>query len=519
MKLFHAYSSPKSACWSIVSSFARFLFVEVNPFLIQLHYFVILSLLGFLALEVSKTRTQPLFKPQSLDLFFTSVSAITVSSMSTVEMEVFSNTQLIIMTILMLLGGEVFLSMIGLQLKRSRFVNNEKGLNAHDNSSNNSNQGIELGVTQNPEHETQIASNSGLVSILRYNKSTQFLSYVILCYLLVAHVIGAILVYMYLSFIKNTKELLSQRGLQAETFSIFTVVSTFANCGFIPTNENMVVFAENSGLLLILIPLALMGNTMYPVFLRILIWFLWKITRKQEFGFLLNKEDVENLGYDHLFPRKRSFFLGATVLGFILIQFVLFCSMEWNAEAMKGLSSFQKLVGSLFEAVSARHTGESIVDLSIVSPAILVLFTMMMYLPPYTSFLPIEEQEKLNLHMVQRKRRSKKLIDTILFSNLSYLVMFIILICFFERESMKNDPLNFNALNITLEVISAYGNVGFSVGYSCKRRIHHEGLCIEKLYGFAGKWSNKGKFMLILVMFFGRLKSFTMSGGRAWILA
>jgi len=60
--------------------------------------------------------------------------------------------------------------------------------------------------------------------------------------------------------------------------------------------------------------------------------------------------------------------------------------------------------------------------------------------------------------------------------------------------------------------------VGFSVGYSCKRLLNHDVYCKDALYGFVGKWSGKGKVILIIVMVFGRLKAFNMKGGRAWRL-
>lgn len=55
-----------------------------------------------------------------------------------------------------------------------------------------------------------------------------------------------------------------------------------------------------------------------------------------------------------------------------------------------------------------------------------------------------------------------------------------------------------------------------SVGYGCARQIKPDGHCKDTTYGFAGKWSNTGKFLLIIVMFFGRMKKYNQRGGKAW---
>ncbi|KAK1268768.1 Sodium transporter HKT1 [Acorus gramineus] len=50
-------------------------------------------------------------------------------------------------------------------------------------------------------------------------------------------------------------------------FSVFITVSSFVNCGFVPTNENMIPFKTNPGILFLIIPLILGGNTLFPAIL------------------------------------------------------------------------------------------------------------------------------------------------------------------------------------------------------------------------------------------------------------
>ncbi|XP_048328276.2 sodium transporter HKT1 isoform X1 [Ziziphus jujuba] len=486
----------------LISLFFRLLVFELNPFWIQLAYFVILSFFGYVALKITKPRTS--LKPKDLDLFFTSVSSTTVSSMGTVEMEVFSNTQLVIITILMLTGGEVFVSMLGIQLSRFKLTKSSGGYQRIKDEN--------LDEIQDENEDSTPKDRS-----TEYN-SIKCLGYVVFGYLLVVHKLGYILVTMYTTLVPSANRVLKNKAIEIPTFAAFTTVSTFANCGFVPTNENMIVFKKNSGLLLILIPQILLGNTLYPSCLRFSIWLLWKTTKRIEFDYMLR--NYEEMGYSSLLSAVHSSLLAVTVFGFMLVQFVLFCALEWNSEIMDGLNPYQKFMASLFEITNSRHTGESVFDLSTITSAILVLFVVMMYLPPHTSFFSTKDQ-KLSKNRKQNHYATgwKTFVECKVFSPLSYIVIFVILICLTERAKMKKDPLNFNVLNIVIEVVSAYGNVGFSTGYSCKRQLEPESDCIDKWYGFVGRWSAKGKSILILVMFFGRLKKFTLQGGKAWVLS
>ncbi|XP_030474000.1 sodium transporter HKT1-like [Syzygium oleosum] len=517
----------------LFSCIYRFLLLRVNSFCIQVFYFVFLSFLGFWVLKDLRPRTNS-FRPRDLDLFFTSVSAATVSSMSTVEMEVFSNSQLVVMIILMFVGGEVFTSLVGLHFTKSklrRLIKTEEkvaSINGNlfpSNPTNDIADHIELSVTTNldcsiSQVDPQLYRSRDESIGLDYLKycSVRFLCFVVLGYLLVINVLGVAAVSLYMALVSSAGDVLKKKGLKMVTFSVFTVVSTFASCGFVPTNENMMVFYKNSGLLLILIPQVLLGNTLFPSTLRFTIWLMGRFGAKAEIKYLLSR--TSDVGYKHLLPSLYSSLLVLTVLGFIGVQFIMFCLMQWDSEVLNGLSTYEKIVGVLFQCVNSRHTGETIVDLSQVAPAILVVFVVMMYLPPYTSFLPAKGGERLPGNSKRREPRKsyKQLLENLKFSQLSYLAVFIVMVCITERKKMKEDPLNFNVLNIVVEVISAYGNVGFSMGYSCEQQLRPIEGCEDKWYGFSGKWSDQGKIILIVVMIFGRLKKFNMQGGRAWIL-
>ncbi|KAB2614451.1 sodium transporter HKT1-like [Pyrus ussuriensis x Pyrus communis] len=409
-------------------------------------YFVTPSFLGFEVLKALKPRTDHSLRPRNLDLLLTLVSATTVSSMSTVEMEVFSNDQLIILTILLFI---VFTSVAGLQLKKFKLmllakhkvVSISSDVSSSSSPTNLVIDPIEMGLaTKRQDLDLRMDIDHGQIDKPLDGESLKF------------HAVS-----LYLAVISNARNVLKTKGLNLHTFWLFTTISTFLSCGFVPTNENMMAFSKNSGLLLILIPQVLLGNTLLPSCLRFFIW------------------NTGEIGFLHLLPSLHSSILVVTVFGLIR-----------SSDSLSGLNPYQQIIGALFQSVNSRLTGETILDLSITSPAILVLFVVMMYLPPYTSFLPIEDDDHPLQPYERKKTRRGKVVETPqpqLFSQLSYLAIFIILVCITEQKKIKEDPLNFNVLNIVIEVIN-----------------------------------DEGKMVVMAVMFFGRLEILNMEGGRAWKL-
>lgn len=346
-----------------------------------------MSLFGFIGLKTLNLRNPLSVFPTNLDLFYTSVSASTVSSMTALEMEIFSNSQLILITFLMFVGSEVFTSMIELFFHsyRNRALKQDNSspitlIHDHPNNANSHNQ-IELGLVSlhhnhSLEDNNKMGSQNRVILMKPKHDYIKCLGFVVLGYLVLLHLIGSGLLSLYIYTVPSARQVLKNKGINIQTFSVFTIVSTFASCGFVPTNENMMVFKKNPGMLLIVLPYVFVGNTLYPPLLRLVIWVSEKVTKREELCHIL--KNYEEMGYEHLLSGVHCCLLVATVLGLNLIQMVLFCCMEWNSDNMKGMNGYKKLVASLFQTSNARHSGESVFDLSTLSSAILVLFVVMM---------------------------------------------------------------------------------------------------------------------------------------------
>ncbi|KAM3369732.1 hypothetical protein ACQJBY_017548 [Aegilops geniculata] len=504
---------------------------QLGSLFVHAAYILLVSWLGYLLLDELKFRAPPAGDgggtgwPRGIDLFFTAVSAMTVSSMSAVEMEVFSDGQLFVLTVLMFTGGEVFVSLVGLASKWSKLrkqgtISISQRVESHDD------EGVELETTPQVANATDIdswtrnsdeTSKSPIDAKLLRREAVRSLSLVVLAIVVAAHVLGAAAIAAYVYASPGARRTLRSKALGVWTFVVFTTVSTFSNCGFMPNNENMAAFRRDTGLQLLLVPLALSGNTLFPTLLAVCVRAAAAATRRPELVEMTARNGRELTGYYHLLPARRCAMLAATVAGLVAMQVCMVCGMEWGG-ALRGMGPWEKVSNAVFVAVNSRHTGESTLDLSTLSPAILVLFVLIMYLPPYTTWFPFEESSGVKDHPTE-ETQGVWLLKSTLLSQLSYLAIFVIAICITERENLEEDPLNFSVLSIVVEVVSAYGNVGFSMGYSCGRQISPDRLCTDRWTGFAGRWSDSGKLILILVMLFGRLKKFGMKGGKAWKLS
>ncbi|KAM0844638.1 hypothetical protein ACQ4PT_056919 [Festuca glaucescens] len=484
----------------------QFLVFKSNPLIVQLIYFMSISFAGFLAMKNLKSLNKP--TPRNLDLMFTSVSTVTVSSMATVEMEDFSNQQLWVLIILMILGGEVFTSMLGLHFKNARantddalqrrlaFISRDIESSDVFNNSQNNIEGIQSEATMTHSQVEEMNQNS-----------RNILAHVVTGYFVAAILCGFVVIVIYLWIDSDARHLLKSKDIKMLTFSVFTAISSFANCGFTPVNHNMAIFRNKPTFLLLVTPQILVGNTVFAPLLRLSIWALGKVSKREEYAYILRHP--KETGYRHLRTHKNSVYLVLTGVLLILLQALCLCYFESDSKAFKGMKWFHKLVASVFQGASSRHAGETVIDISGLSPPILVIFASVMYLPSGTSFLATRGDSQ-TLTDKEENPNNRATWDKFVITKPACLAIFTILACITERKSMSTDPLNFSMFSVIFEVISAYGNVGYSLGYSCDKLLKPDATCRDASYGFVGRWSDEGRLIIILVMFLGRFKTFRL---------
>lgn len=518
---------------------------RLTPLLLHLSYFLAIDLLGFLALVLLRPSSPAAgaYRPRYVDVLFMSTSAVTVTGLATVEMEDLSASQLVVLTLLMLLGSEVFVSVLGLILESSRQQRGQSRRQDHDGRVIRPPSSVTAAVRDEPDlEEAGNTSNSQAPPSSSEDSSghgdnhkercraVRSLALVLSAYMAAVLVAGSVLVFAYVATVPTARDVLARKRLGAALFSVSATVSSFTNGGLLPTNESMAVFAANRGLLLLLTGQILAGCTLLPVFLRLAVGATRWVARAVSAGRGGHDEEVEPVsversaaaaGFGHLLPSvPRAAFLAATVVAVAAAAAALLCCMNWNSAVFAGLTPGEKVTNAVFMAVNVRQAGENSVDCSLVAPAVLVLFLAMMCIPASATLLSVHDggsdRKRSGAGEAERKDGAEKKrrlsLNSMLLSPLACNAAAVMLACVTERRSIVGDPLNFSTFNVIFEVVSAYGNVGLSTGYACSRLLpaaaEATAACHDKPYSFSGWWSDQGKLLLVLLMLYGRLKAF-----------
>eukprot|EP00767_Chilomastix_cuspidata_P000042 gnl/Chilomastix_cuspidata/1010.p1 GENE.gnl/Chilomastix_cuspidata/1010~~gnl/Chilomastix_cuspidata/1010.p1 ORF type:complete len:711 (+),score=295.18 gnl/Chilomastix_cuspidata/1010:294-2135(+) len=204
----------------------------------------------------------------------------------------------------------------------------------------------------------------------------------VLLFTLGCYLIGVIGISLAIHASPENLTIMEKNGYSSSLYvALFITVSAFNNAGFSVFQSNLCPFAESPLILVIVAFLIVAGNTLYPVFLRLLLAnrrkgsVTWRVVYTQ---LLENPRKI----YTHVFPRDETLTLLIFWAVFTLWEALTYVGCEWDNADLAAYSGGARFFINAFTSISTRSAGFNIIDLNILESAVLTLYILMMIIAP-----------------------------------------------------------------------------------------------------------------------------------------
>ena len=407
-------------------------------------YFIGLSIIGSVVFQIPNLYKTGIPVPY-IDGLFTSVSALCVTGLSTVDMSVYTPVGFVAILVLIEAGGlglvSFFLLYIAFSSKKMSLVSRK-------------------------------IVRDFFIDDVEFNPRKIILR--IAGYTFLIQGIGSILLGFELKITGEPHNWF---------YGIFLSISAFCNAGFSPYSDSLKSFSSNVALPITICVLIVVGGLGFTVLRNITQCLLSRIGGKHHY---------------HLTLHSKIVFLMTGILivaGTILILIAEYCNV------FKGLSFGKSFVLALFQSITTRTAGFETVAQSKFSSLTRFITTILMFIggspgsiaggvKTTTFFLAFcfafcsdPERGRLNLF---RRDISREIVDKavgIVLKSLFFLFIVLCLLCLTERYNIASGVMTLDS--ILFETVSAFGTVGLS-------------------QGITSFFTPAGKFILIVTMFAGR---------------
>ena len=326
-------------------------------------------------------------------------------------------------------------------------------------------------------------------------RAIKLLCGVLVCYYVGWHTFGWVTLLPWIVAKKSYSDIVKSNGVTPAWWAFFTPMSAFCDLGLTVTANSMGSFGNAYWPQVVLMWLIVLGNTGFPVMLRFTLWVLYKLSPelshwKESLAFLL---DHPRRCFTLLFPSAATWWLLVSILCLNITDWMLFIILQFRSAAMKAWPGGSRVIIGLFQAITTRTAGFTIVNLIELNPAMNVSYLVMMYI----SALPLAismrrtnvyEEQSLGLfedsklvdevEEITDEEGNRKVLRTVptrsfigshlrlqLSHDLWFLFVSLFIICICESKKI----MDFNVPECTIfgiffEIVSAYGTVGLTMG-------------------------------------------------------
>ncbi|KAI4869449.1 potassium transport protein TRK1/TRK2 [Hypoxylon rubiginosum] len=275
-------------------------------------------------------------------------------------------------------------------------------------------------------------------------------------------------------------QIVDAAGQSRVWWGFFTANSAFMDLGFTLTSDSMNSFNTATFPLLVMSFLIILGNTGFPIMLRFMIWLFSLIVPRgsglwEELRFLL---DHPRRCFTLLFPGNATWWLFFILVVLNGVDLILFLILDIHDSAVAALPLSIRFLDGWFQAASTRTAGFSCINLALIHPAVQTSYLVMMYISVFPVAISIRrtnvyEEKSLGVYSAAPD------IDDNTQSNISYVGthlrrqlsfdLWYIFIGYFILTISEGPRLvsgDFSMFAVLFEVVSAYGTVGLSLGYT-----------------------------------------------------
>ena len=347
-------------------------------------------------------------------------------------------------------------------------------------------------------------------------RALQALLFILIGYQLFCYLFGVAFLVPY-AYRSNTQEILRQAqpgGLNPGWWAFFSTVTEFCNGGLSVLNANFIPFSGSPYILIIAGSLALVGQTQFPIFLRLTIWIMRKCVPTGSrlhttLQFLLQHP---RRCFIYLFPSRQTWYLLAIQIVIDITAWLCFEILNIGMPDVDALPTGTRILDGLFQATGLRTSGAYIIAFSSLAPACLVAYLVIMYISSYPLVMTLRktntyEERSIGLNEGDdtaagiASHLQKQLAYDIWFQFLAFFLVSII-----ERgHILKGDP-GFDSFSVLFEVTSAYGTVGLSTGVPGED------------YSLSGSFASLSKVVMLFVMVRGRHRGLPLAIDRSILL-
>ncbi|RKF58467.1 Low-affinity potassium transport protein [Erysiphe neolycopersici] len=312
-------------------------------------------------------------------------------------------------------------------------------------------------------------------------RSLKTLAVILVSYFFGFSLLGVICLLPWILRNESFGEVVAADGQGKVWWAFFTANSAFTDLGYTLTPDSMISFQLATWPLIVMSFLITIGNTGFPIMLRIIIWIGAQITPnesgvQQELRFLL---DHPRRCFTLLFPATATLWLTLVLILLNTADVAFFIILDLGKDFVTHLPIRIRVLDGFFQAVSTRTAGFSIVDLSKIHPAVQVSFLIMMYISIFPIAISVRrtnvyEERSLGIYSLstgteEEGEEDHTYITTHLRQQLSfdlwYVCLGLFIIAIAEGARLQSEDSRFTLFSIIFEIVSAYGTVGLSLGY------------------------------------------------------